>query len=106
MTDEQWDAILDAHLKGPFKFLRAAQPVIAAAAKAEIAAGGARGRKVVNISSLAGLGGNPGQANYANAKAGVTGLTRTMSREWGRYNVAMNTVAFGFIKTRLTEVTT
>ncbi|HEX3610931.1 MAG TPA: hypothetical protein VHU88_04525 [Sporichthyaceae bacterium] len=57
MTDEQWDAILDAHLKGPFKFLRAAQPVIAAAAKAEIAAGGARGRKVVNISSLAGLGG-------------------------------------------------
>ncbi len=107
MTDEQWDAILDVHLKAPFKILQAAQPVIAAAAKAELAADGvARCRKVVNISSLAGLGGNPGQANYAAAKAGVTGLTRTLSKEWGRYNVTVNTVAFGFIKTRLTEVTT
>jgi 3-oxoacyl-[acyl-carrier protein] reductase len=104
MTDEQWDAILDVHLKAPFKILRAAQPVIAAAAKAEIAAAGvARCRKVVNISSIAGLGGNPGQANYAAAKAGVTGLTRTLSKEWGRYNVTINTVAFGWIKTRLTE---
>jgi 3-oxoacyl-[acyl-carrier protein] reductase len=60
-------------------------------------------RKVVNISSLAGLGGNAGQANYAAAKAGVTGLTKAMSKEWGRYNVTVNTVAFGLIKTRLTE---
>jgi 3-oxoacyl-[acyl-carrier protein] reductase len=104
MTDEQWDAILDVHLKAPFKILRAAQPVIAAAAKAEIAANGvARCRKVVNISSIAGLGGNPGQVNYAAAKAGITGLTRTLSKEWGRYNVTVNTVAFGWIKTRLTE---
>jgi 3-oxoacyl-[acyl-carrier protein] reductase len=104
MTDEQWDAILDVHLKAPFKILRAAQPVISAAAKAEIAANGvARCRKVVNISSIAGLGGNPGQANYAAAKAGITGLTRTPSKEWGRYNVTVNTVAFGWIKTRLTE---
>ena len=104
MTDEQWDAILDVHLKAPFKILRAAQPVISAAAKAEIAANGvARCRKVVNISSIAGLGGNPGQANYAAAKAGITGLTRTLSKEWGRYNVTVNTVAFGWIKTRLTE---
>ncbi|MFB7084800.1 SDR family NAD(P)-dependent oxidoreductase [Streptomyces sp. NPDC056296] len=103
MTDEQWDAILDVHLKAPFRILRAAQPVISARAKQEAANGGAPCRKVVNISSLAGLGGNPGQANYAAAKAGVTGLTRTLAKEWGRYNVTVNTVAFGLIRTRLTE---
>ena len=106
MTDEQWDAILDVHLKAPFKILRAAQPVIAAAAKEEKAQGAVRCRKVVNISSLAGTGGNPGQANYSAAKAGVIGLTKTLSKEWGRYNVTVNTVAFGFIKTRLTEPVT
>jgi 3-oxoacyl-[acyl-carrier protein] reductase len=104
MTDEQWDAILDVHLKAPFRILRAAQPVIAAAAKAAKAAGEpVPCRKVVNISSLAGLGGNAGQVNYASAKAGITGLTKTLAKEWGRYNVTVNTVAFGFIKTRLTE---
>jgi 3-oxoacyl-[acyl-carrier protein] reductase len=102
MTDEQWDAILDVHLKAPFRILRAAQPVIAAAAKAEKAAGTVRCRKVVNVSSLAGTGGNACQANYSAAKAGVLGLTKTMAKEWGRYNVTVNTVAFGFIKTRLT----
>jgi 3-oxoacyl-[acyl-carrier protein] reductase len=107
MTDEQWDAILDVHLKAPFRILRAAQPVIAAAAKAEKAAGGpVRGRKVVNNSSLAGTGGNACQANYSAAKAGVLGLTKTLSKEWGRYNVTVNTVAFGFIKTRLTAAAT
>jgi 3-oxoacyl-[acyl-carrier protein] reductase len=103
MTDEQWDAILDVHLKAPFRILRAAQPVIAAAAKAERTAGGpVRCRKVVNISSLAGTGGNAGQANYAAGKAGVLGLTKALSREWGRYNVTVNAVAFGFIRTRMT----
>ncbi len=103
MTDEQWDAILDVHLKAPFRILRAAQPVLSAATKQEAAAGLVPCRKVVNISSVAGLGGNAGQANYAAAKAGVTGLTKTMAKEWGRYNVTVNTVAFGLIKTRLTE---
>ncbi|ABY23862.1 3-oxoacyl-[acyl-carrier protein] reductase [Renibacterium salmoninarum ATCC 33209] len=104
MTDEQWDAILDVHLKAPSRILRAAQPVISAAAKAAIAAGEpVPCRKVVNISSVAGLTGNAGQANYSAAKAGVTGLTKTLAKEWGRYNVTVNTVAFGFIKTRLTE---
>jgi len=104
MTDEQWDAILDVHLKAPFRILRAAQPVIAAAVKAARAAGEPiRCRKVVNISSLAGTGGNAGQANYSAAKAGVTGLTKALAKEWGRYNVTVNTVAFGLIKTRLTE---
>jgi len=104
MTDEQWDAILDVHLKAPFRILRAAQPVISAAVKAAKAAGEpVPARKVVNISSVAGLGGNAGQANYAAAKAGITGLTKTLAKEWGRLNVTVNTVAFGFIKTRLTE---
>ncbi|KAA0081221.1 SDR family oxidoreductase [Mycolicibacterium sp. P9-64] len=104
MTDEQWDAILDVHLKAPFRILRAAQPVIAAAVKEAKAAGQPIPcRKVVNISSLAGTGGNAGQANYSAAKAGVTGLTKALAKEWGRYNVTVNTVAFGLIKTRLTE---
>lgn len=104
MTDEQWDAILDVHLKAPFRILRAAQPVISAAAKAAVAAGEpVPCRKVVNISSVAGLSGNAGQANYSAAKAGITGFTKTMAKEWGRYNVTVNTVAFGIIKTRLTE---
>jgi 3-oxoacyl-[acyl-carrier protein] reductase len=104
MTDEQWDAILDVHLKAPFRILRAAQPVIAAAVKAASAAGEPVAcRKVVNISSLAGTGGNAGQANYSSAKAGVTGLTKALAKEWGRYNVTVNTVAFALIKTRLTE---
>ncbi|MCS7475820.1 SDR family NAD(P)-dependent oxidoreductase [Umezawaea endophytica] len=104
MTDDQWRAIVDVHLMAPFRILRAAQPVISAAAKAEAASTGrARARKVVNIASVAGLAGNAGQANYAAAKAGVTGLGRTLAKEWGRYNVTVNTVAFGLIQTRLTE---
>jgi 3-oxoacyl-[acyl-carrier protein] reductase len=104
MTDEQWDAILDVHLKAPFQILRAAQPVISAAVKKTKAAGEpVPCRKVVNISSLSGTGGSIGQANYSAAKAGVTGLTKTLAKEWGRYNVTVNSVAFGMIKTRLTE---
>jgi 3-oxoacyl-[acyl-carrier protein] reductase len=104
-TDEQWDAILDVHLKAPFRILRAAQPVIGAQVKKSKEFGeSVPCRKVVNISSLAGIGGNAGQVNYAAAKAGVIGLTKTIAKEWGRYNVTVNTVAFGLIKTRLTEV--
>ncbi|MFI2558931.1 SDR family NAD(P)-dependent oxidoreductase [Nocardia farcinica] len=105
MTDEQWDAILDLHLKAPFRILRAVQPVISAAAKSEAETGIVRCRKVVNISSIAGTGGNAGQVNYSAAKAGLLGLTKTLSKEWGRYNVTVNAVAYGLIQTRLTEST-
>ncbi|MFI6598649.1 SDR family NAD(P)-dependent oxidoreductase [Nonomuraea sp. NPDC050536] len=103
MSDEQWEAILEVHLTAPFRILRAAQPVISAAARREAGGGTPVCRKVVNISSLAGIGGNAGQANYAAAKAGIVGLTRTLAKEWGRYNVTVNAVAFGLITTRLTE---
>ena len=105
MTDEQWYAILDCHLTAPFRILRAAQPVIKALSKAELEAGQRIMRKVVNISSVAGLFGNAGQTNYSTAKAGITGLTMTLAKEWGRLNVNVNCVAFGLIKTRLTNST-
>lgn len=105
MTDEQWDKIIDVHLKAPFRILRAAQPIISAAVKKAKEAGeSVPCRKVVNISSGAGIHGSVGQANYAAAKAGVIGLAKTLSREWGRYNVTVNTVAFGAIRTRNTVV--
>lgn len=103
MSDEQWDTILDVHLTAPFRVLRAAQPVIKAAVQAERAEGRMVSRKVVNISSLAGVGGNAGQSNYSAAKAGVEGLTRTLAKEWGRLSVNVNAVAFGLISTRLTQ---
>jgi 3-oxoacyl-[acyl-carrier protein] reductase len=106
MTDEQWYAILDCHLTAPFRILRAAYPVFSAQAKADAAAGREVLRKVVNISSGAGVNGNVGQSNYSAAKAGMIGLTKTLSKEWGRLKVNVNAVAFGWIETRLTEPTT
>jgi 3-oxoacyl-[acyl-carrier protein] reductase len=103
MTDEQWYAMLDVHLTAPFRILRAAQPVIRSLVKADQEAGRRNIRKVVNISSVAGLFGNAGQANYSTAKAGITGMTMTLAKEWGRLNTTVNCVAYGFIKTRLTE---
>ncbi|AQV97426.1 3-oxoacyl-ACP reductase [Cupriavidus necator] len=102
MTDEQWYAIIDCHLTAPFRILRAAQPVISAAAKAEAAEGREVFRKIVNISSGA-AGGNAGQSNYSTAKAGILGMTKTLAKEWGRLKVNVNAVAFGLIETRLTQ---
>ncbi|HSV36489.1 MAG TPA: SDR family NAD(P)-dependent oxidoreductase [Ramlibacter sp.] len=103
MSDEQWDAMLAVHLTAPFRILRAASAFIRDAARQETEAGQEVFRKVVNISSTSGVYGNAGQANYAAAKAGINGLTKAMAKEWGRYRVNVNSVAFGLIKTRLTE---
>ena len=104
MTDEQWQAMVDVHLTAPFRLIRAAAPLLREAAKTEIAAGGrALARKIVNVSSTSATRGNFGQANYAAAKAGVIGLTRSLAREWGPFNIQVNCVAFGLIDTRLTR---
>ncbi len=105
MTEEQFDAMIDVHLKAPWQILQRASEAIRIKSKDEARAGGEIVRKVVNISSVAGTRGNAGQSNYASAKAAVVGLSRAMSKEWGRYKVAVNTVAFGLIETRLTEAT-
>jgi 3-oxoacyl-[acyl-carrier protein] reductase len=103
MSDEQWEDILAVHLTAPFRILRAASDFIRESAKKEAEAGTPVFRKVVNISSTSGVYGNAGQANYAAAKSGINGLTRALAKEWGRYKVNVNSVAFGLIKTRLTE---
>lgn len=103
MDDKQWQAILDCHLTAPFRILRAAQPHIKRLFLEEKEKGITNFRKVVNISSTSGMNGNAGQINYATAKAGVVGMAKTMAKEWGRYNVNVNAVGFGLIKTRLTD---
>ena len=103
MTDEQFQAVMDVHVTAPFRILRAAAEPIRRFAKAEAEEGREVFRKVVNISSVSGLGGNPGQVNYASAKAAIVGLTKTLAKEWGRYRVNVNCVAFGFIQTRMTQ---
>jgi 3-oxoacyl-[acyl-carrier protein] reductase len=103
MSDEQWDAILDVHLKAPFRILRAFFAHLKTAVEAEAKDGRRVVRKVVNISSTSGVNGNAGQSNYAAAKSGINGLTKTLAKEWGRYNVTVNSVAFGYIQTRLTQ---
>lgn len=103
MSDEQWYAMIDVHVTAPFRVLRAASEFIRAAAKKEKAAGTPVYRKVVNVSSIAGLYGNAGQVNYSAAKAATVGLTRALCKEWGRYNVNVNCVAFGLIETRMTR---
>ena len=103
MTDEQFQAIMDVHVTAPFRILRAAAEPIRRFSKSEAAEGREVFRKVVNISSVSGLGGNAGQINYAAGKAAVVGMTKTLAKEWGRYKVNVNCVAFGFIRTRMTQ---
>ena len=103
MTDEQFQAMLDIHMVAPFRILRAASGFIREAAKKEIAEGRRVMRKVVNITSVSGVDGIAGQAGYGSGKAGINGLTKVMAKEWGRYNVNVNSVGFGFIETRLVQ---
>ena len=102
MTDEQFQAMLDIHTIVPFRVIRALAPMWREAAKAELGEGKEVFRKIVNITSISGTMGNAGQANYSAAKAGVTGLTKTIAKEWGQFKVNVNAVAFGFVETRLT----
>ncbi len=103
MTDEQWYAMLDVHATAPFRVLRAAADPLRELAKKEKDQGRVVQRKVVNVTSIAGLYGNAGQVAYAAGKAAVIGVTRALAKEWGRYNVNVNAVAFGYIRTRMTE---
>src|SRR5579875_249873 len=103
MTDKQWYAMIDIHLTAPFRILREASQYIREAAKKEQETlGRPKARKVINVSSVSGVYGNAGQVNYAAGKAGITGVTKTLAKEWGRYNVQVNCVCYGFIDTRLT----
>ena len=94
LSDEDWDLVQDVVLRGTFNGFRAVAPWLRD--------GNDPGRRVVNIASIAGTHGAIGSANYAAAKAGVVGLTKTMAREWARFGVTVNAVAPGLIETRMT----
>jgi 3-oxoacyl-[acyl-carrier protein] reductase len=103
MTDEQWYAIIDVHVTAPFRILRAFANYLRPAVEDERKQGKRIVRKVVNISSTSGVNGNAGQVNYSAGKAAMVGVTKTLAKEWGRYDVTVNCVAFGYIQTRLTQ---
>jgi 3-oxoacyl-[acyl-carrier protein] reductase len=93
MKDDDWDAVLDTNLKAVFRASRAAiRPMMKQ-----------RYGRIVNITSVVGASGNPGQANYAAAKAGVAGMTRSLARELGSRGITVNCVAPGFIDTDMTQ---
>lgn len=92
MTQEEWQKVIDVNLTGVFNCTKAALPLIIQ-----------NQGKIINISSLVGLRGNFGQVNYAAAKAGIIGFTKSLSKELGRFGVTVNAIAPGFIETPLTE---
>jgi 3-oxoacyl-[acyl-carrier protein] reductase len=93
MEDDAWQQVIDTNLKGTFLFSRAVGAIMM------------RGRygRIINVSSVSGLMGNPGQANYSASKAGVIGFTRTIARELASRNITVNAVAPGFITTDMTD---
>ena len=94
MTESDWDTVMNVHLKGAFLMSREVQKHMTAA----------RYGRILNLSSVSALG-NRGQANYATAKAGLQGFTKTLAIELGRYNVTANAIAPGFIQTEMTKAT-
>lgn len=103
LSDDWFQRMLDIHVTVPFRTIRAAAPHLREPAKRERAEGVEVFRKIVNVSSISGVFGNAGQANYSAGKAAVVGLTKTVAKEWGQFKVNVNAVAFGWIETRLTE---
>jgi len=94
MTEEDWDSVMGVHLKGAFLMAREAQKTFV----------GQKYGKILNLSSIS-ANGNPGQANYSAAKAGVQGFTRTLALELGKFGVNVNAIAPGFIATEMTDAT-
>ena len=92
MKDDEWDAVMDTNLKAVFRMSRAVMRTMMKQ----------RYGRIINITSVVGASGNPGQANYAAAKAGVAGMTRALARELGSRNITVNCVAPGFIETDMT----
>lgn len=93
MTDENWDDVITTNLRGSFLFCRAASRVMMSA----------RYGRIINISSVSGLIGNAGQTNYSASKAGLIGLTRSLSKELAKRSVTVNAVAPGFIESEMTD---
>jgi len=102
MSDEWFQKMLDIHSIVPFRMCRAVAPHMREPAKQEREEGREVFRKIVNVTSISGTMGNAGQANYSSGKAAVTGLTKTLAKEWGQFKINVNAVAFGYIETRLT----
>jgi 3-oxoacyl-[acyl-carrier protein] reductase len=94
MSSEDWDVVVDTNLKGAFNFIRGVQRPMAKQ----------RSGRIINISSVSGIMGNAGQANYAASKAGLIGLTKTIARELSGRGITVNAVAPGFIQTDMTDV--
>jgi 3-oxoacyl-[acyl-carrier protein] reductase len=92
LKDEDWDAVLDTNLKAVFRMCRAVMRIMMKQ----------RYGRIINITSVVGAAGNPGQANYAAAKAGVAGMTRALARELGSRGITVNCIAPGFIETDMT----
>ncbi|GJN93808.1 hypothetical protein Rhopal_006866-T1 [Rhodotorula paludigena] len=97
--DDMFELMLKVHNTAPFRLIKEVAPHM----RSKDPKDRNKNRSIINISSTSGLHGNVGQANYATAKAGVVGLTKTVAKEWGPFGVRCNTVAFGYITTRLTQ---